>query len=127
MSGQATCHGIIIPALLQLTNYRITFCLTQVLFHTAGIVILTLLINATTIKYLLDTLGLSDISNARRLTMVTAIRRINEAKAKAMRLLKSDRFLADAHWDVVDRKTVIDNPFDSEDEEENNVCFPVCL
>ena len=91
---------------------------TQVLFHTAGIVVLTLLVNATTVRYLLDTLGLSDISNARRLTMVTAIRRITEAKGKAMRLLKSDRFLADAHWEVVDRKTVIENPFDSDQEDE---------
>lgn len=91
---------------------------TQVLFHTAGIVVLTLLVNATTVRYLLDTLGLSDISHARRLTMVTAIHRITDAKIKAMRLLKSDRFLADAHWDVVDRKTVIDNPFDSDGDDE---------
>ena len=88
------------------------------LFHTAGIVILTLLVNATTVSYLLDTLGLSDISNARRVTMTTAIRRITDAKVRALRLLKSDRFLADAHWEVVDRKTVIENPFDSDDEEE---------
>ncbi len=97
------------------------------LFHTAGIVILTLLVNATTVRYLLDTLGLSDISHARRLTMMTAIRRITEAKSKAIRLLKSDRFLADAHWDIVDRKTVIENPFDSDgDEEEVSVymCVP---
>ena len=93
----------------------------QVLFHTAGIVVLTLLVNATTVRFLLDTLGLSDISNARRLTVATAVRRINESKIKAMRILKSDRFLADAHWDVVDRKTVIENPFDSEDEEDEEV------
>ena len=94
---------------------------TQILFHAAGIVILTLLVNATTISHLLDALGMSDISHARRLTMMTAVRRITEAKAKAMRLLKSDRFLADAHWDVVDKKTVIENPFDS-DEEDDEVC-----
>ena len=80
--------------------------------------ILTLLVNATTVRYLLDTLGVSDISNARRLNMMTAIRRINETKAKTVRLLKSDRFLADAHWEVVDYKTHIDNPFDSGDEED---------
>ena len=98
----------------------------QVLFHAAGIVILTLLVNATTVRYLLDTLGLSDISNARRVTMMTAIRRIMEAKIKAIRLLKSDRFLADAHWDVVDSTTEIENPFDSDGEgEEVQHCTPI--
>ena len=42
---------------------------SQVLFHTAGIVMLTLLVNATTVKYLLKALGMSDISNATRVTM----------------------------------------------------------
>jgi sodium/hydrogen exchanger 10/11 len=97
------------------------------LFHTAGIVILTLLVNATTVRYLLDTLGLSDISNARRLTMTTAIRRITEAKVKSMRLLKSDRFLADAHWEIVDRKTEIENPFESGGEEEEVCTSYMCL
>lgn len=41
----------------------------QVLFHTAGIVMLTLVVNATTVKYLLKGLGMSDISNATRVTM----------------------------------------------------------
>ena len=85
--------------------------LKQVLFLTGGIVLLTLLINASTIRYLLDSLGLLDISNARRLTMATAICRINESKSKAIRLLKSDRFLVDAHWEVVQEKTIIENPF----------------
>lgn len=115
-------HGLRVSNTLKIvcfaSNYGISSHPAQVLFHTAGIVILTLLVNATTVRYLLDTLGLSDISNARRLTMVTAIRRITHAKNKAMRLLKSDRFLADAHWEVVDRRTVIENPFDSDDEDE---------
>ena len=49
--------------------------------------------------------------------MSIAIRRINDAKARAVRILKIDRFLADSHWEVVEEKTVIENPFDSDDEE----------
>lgn len=89
----------------------------QVLFHTAGIVILTLLVNATTVKYLLKALGMSDISNARRLTMATAVRRVRDAKMRAISMLKSDQFLADANWEIVERKTQIDDPYRGEFEE----------
>ena len=73
--------------------------------------ILTLLFNATTVSVLLKALGMSDISNARRLTVATAVRRINEAKQRAVSLLKSDRFLADAHWEIVEKKTTIEDPY----------------
>ena len=79
--------------------------------------ILTLLVNATTIKYLLKALGMSDISNARRLTMSTAVRRVREAKMRAVSMLKSDRFLADANWDIVEQKTEITDPYHSEYDE----------
>ena len=88
----------------------------QVLFHTAGIVVLTLLINASTVVYLLRALGMSDISNARRVTMATAVRRVNEAKHRAISMLKSDRFLADARWDIVDKKTDIEDPYRFQDD-----------
>ena len=88
----------------------------QVLFHTAGIVVLTLLINASTVVYLLRALGMSDVSNARRVTMATAVRRVNEAKHRALNMLKSDRFLADARWDIVDRKTIIEDPYRFHDD-----------
>ena len=79
--------------------------------------ILTLLINATTLKYLLKLLGMSDISIARRLTMATAVRRVLEAKTRAIGMLKSDRFLADSDWDIVERKTELSDPYSQEDEE----------
>ena len=81
------------------------------LFHTAGIVILTLLFNATTVSVLLKALGMSDISNARRLTVATAVKRINDAKQRAVSMLKSDRFLADAHWEIVEKNTTIEDPY----------------
>ena len=42
---------------------------TQILFHCAGIVMLTLIVNATSTKYLLKALGMSDVSHATRVTM----------------------------------------------------------
>ena len=80
--------------------------------------VLTLLVNATTIKYLLKALGMSDISNARRLTMSTAVRRVREAQQRAISMLRSDRFLADAHWELVEKTTVIDDPYCRDDSDD---------
>ena len=72
---------------------------------------LTLLINATTIKYFLDALGMSDISNARKITMATAVKRVRDAQSRAISMLKSDRFLADANWNMVERSTLVEDPY----------------
>ena len=48
--------------------------------------------------------------------MTTAVRRVNEAKQRAVGMLKSDRFLADANWDYVDKKTEIDDPYRFQDD-----------
>ena len=60
---------------------------------------------------------MSDISNARRLTVATAVRRINEARQRAISMLKSDRFLADAHWEIVEKKTMMEDPYHRNDDE----------
>lgn len=60
---------------------------------------------------------MSDISNARRLTVATAVRRINEAKQRAVSMLKSDRFLADAHWEIVEKRTLMEDPYHRNDDE----------
>ena len=52
-----------------------------------------------------------DISDARRKTMSTAVARVNEAKRRAISVLKSDRFLADANWDVVSKIAYIRDPY----------------
>ena len=40
-----------------------------------------------------------------------AVRRIREVKQRAIRLLKSDHFLADANWELVDKNTNIEDPY----------------
>ena len=114
---------------------------------------LTLIVNATTTKYLLAALGMSDISHATRVTMAQgrpphslgkctwvafsyffllllvfffifclvslslslslslAVRRVREAKQRAISMLKSDHFLADANWEIVENTTEIRDPY----------------
>ena len=81
--------------------------------------LLTLVVNGTTVTYLLDCLGLSDISNARQLTLITAVHHIEDTKLKAISVLKSDKFLADANWDIVAERTAIDLPIQDDDDDDN--------
>ncbi|KAI8489565.1 Sodium/hydrogen exchanger 10 [Branchiostoma belcheri] len=90
----------------------------KVLIHIAGIVFLTLLINATTIKVLLKLLGMSDISAPKRMTMYSAVRRVKDAQNRSFQMLKGDRFLADAEWNLVEKACEIQDPYKTKDEEE---------
>ena len=84
---------------------------TKFLFHTAGIVLLSLLINATSVKYLLRVLGMFDISVAKMHTMKTAVSMLRRDRRRSMNMLKSDKFLADSAWEVVEKNTRIRNPY----------------
>ena len=84
---------------------------SKFLFHTAGIVLLSLLINATSVKYLLRVLGMFDISVAKLHTMRTAVSMLRRDRRRSMNMLKADKFLADSAWEVVDKNTRIRNPY----------------
>lgn len=73
----------------------------QFLFYTAGIVTLTLLINATTIKALLNWLGLTSIAPAKQKMILNAKSYLRSASENSMEKLKSDRFLGRANWESV--------------------------
>ncbi|XP_022089278.1 sodium/hydrogen exchanger 10-like [Acanthaster planci] len=91
---------------------------SKVLFHTSGIVVLTLVINATTIQFLLKLLGMSDISIPKRLAMANAVKRIQEGQARTFAMLKADRFLADADWNIAVKAAEIQDPYKTLNEEE---------
>ncbi|CAH1258973.1 SLC9C1 [Branchiostoma lanceolatum] len=91
----------------------------KILIHVAGIVFLTLFINATTIKALLKLLGMSDISAPKRMTMYSAVRRVKDAQNRSFQMLKGDRFLADAEWNLVEKACEIQDPYKTKDEEVN--------
>ncbi|XP_055996016.1 sodium/hydrogen exchanger 10-like isoform X4 [Ostrea edulis] len=89
----------------------------RVLIHVSGVVFLTLLINATTCSTLLKVLGMSDISPAKKMSMANSLRFLEDMREKALNMLKSDRFLADADWDTVEKSCEIDDPYKTTEEE----------
>ena len=58
---------------------------------------------------------------------VSAVRRVREAKHRAISMLKSDHFLADANWEMVEKTTEIENPYKHLAESVPvSVCVCVC-
>lgn len=74
----------------------------QFLFFTAGIVTLTLLINASTIKYLVNYLGLTKISPAKAQMVNNARLYLHESTANQISRLKTDRFIKKSNWETVE-------------------------
>lgn len=73
----------------------------QFLFFTAGIVTLTLLINASTIKYLVNYLGLTKVSPAKALMLTNARQYLHESTHNQVDRLKTDRFIKKSNWKEV--------------------------
>ena len=71
----------------------------------------TLLVNATTMKKLLDKLGMSEISDSKKIAMANAVRQVQESNLRTLTMLKADRFLADADWDMAERDCEMGNPY----------------
>ncbi|CAG7640037.1 unnamed protein product [Allacma fusca] len=81
------------------------------LLQTAGIVFLTLVVNGTTTQALLDCLGATEISIGRIQDMNNAYKQVSGAQVRTIAVLKNDRFLADAKWELVEKYTTIENPY----------------
>ncbi len=73
----------------------------EVLSLTAGMVILYSLINATTIKAVVEKLGLTRIASAKMAMMENAKRYIHKSTENAIEKLKDDRFMSGANWNAV--------------------------
>lgn len=89
----------------------------QFLFLTAGIVMLTLLLNATTMKRLVNKLGLTKLSPAKKHMQLAAKEYLANSSVKAMSRLNRDRFLRKSDWDVVEKflpKKVIHTPIQAD-------------
>jgi hypothetical protein len=74
-------------------------------------VIFTLFVNATTIKKLLEILGMSEISDSKKIAMANAVKRVQDTTARTFKMLRTDRFLADAHWALAENVCQIQNPY----------------
>ncbi len=73
----------------------------QFLFLTAGIVTLTLLVNATTIKWLVRKLGMLDLSPSKIALVQSTDQYVIQSSEKNIERLKKDRFLKRAEWNKV--------------------------
>lgn len=73
----------------------------QFLFLIAGTVTLTLLVNATTIKFLVQKLGLLDLPPAKAMMLQNSSDYMRTSAENHMQSLKSERTLRKANWSVV--------------------------
>ncbi|XP_029438117.1 sodium/hydrogen exchanger 10-like [Rhinatrema bivittatum] len=83
----------------------------KILLHVAAVVLLTLLINSTTMRKMANMLGLSDISSSKRMAMYSAVQHIQESEINTLSMLKLDRFLAVADWNMVENAVMIEDPY----------------
>ena len=88
----------------------------QFLFLTAGLVILTLLINATTLKLVVNKLGLTNISPAKKLIQINAKKYLYNSSRNALEKTKTDRYLNKANWSAVE-EYLPTKPLENEGEE----------
>ncbi|XP_028170912.1 sodium/hydrogen exchanger 10-like [Ostrinia furnacalis] len=105
------------------------------IIQTAGLVLLSLLINATTMGKVLKMLGLAEISLAKKANMTNCVKRIMMTRDRCISMLKMDKFLADANWDLVQEGTTIKHPYqlqisgreeDSEDDTYMGYHYSTC-
>jgi len=73
----------------------------QFLFLTAGIVILTSLINATTVKIVVNKLGLTRVAPAKAQMMENVNKFLIQSSEHALDKIKEDRFMSGANWNQV--------------------------
>lgn len=59
------------------------------------------MVNATTMQKVLKILGLAEISLAKKANMTNCVKRIMLTRDRCISMLKMDKFLADANWDLV--------------------------
>lgn len=87
----------------------------KILIQVSGIVILTLLVNATTTNFLLRILGMNALSPWKQSNMVNAVRHLREVQKRSLQVHREDVFLTDADWKYVEQYTAIGNPFNPKD------------
>ncbi|XP_025044710.1 solute carrier family 9 member C1 [Pelodiscus sinensis] len=94
---------------------------SMILLHAGTASLMTLMINSTTVKKLVTTLGLCNITLPKRMAMYNAVQRIKEMEANTFSMLKLDRFLADANWTMTEEAIKIDYPYKFDIEEVSQI------
>ncbi len=100
----------------------------QILFLSAGIVVLTILVNGSSIRWLLKFLGLDSLPAAKQATVDRAEISINRELSQATETLSKDSLLARANWQQIRQefvKPVVEDPpsTDAHQDEDLLVAF----
>ncbi|OQR78208.1 sodium/hydrogen exchanger 7-like, partial [Tropilaelaps mercedesae] len=92
----------------------------KILIHVSGIVMLTLLVNATTTNMLLRVLGMNALSSWKRANMRNAVNLITDVQYRAVDVTKDDVFLGDADWTYVKNYIEINDPYEEKEIQESS-------
>ena len=94
-------------ALIVATNESLDIQLRdQVLFLTAGIVVLTIVVNGSSMRFVMAKLGLDKLPKAKQKTFAKVQHKISDEIAKVRESLKQDEHLQAVNWSMVDRNIV---------------------
>lgn len=94
---------------------------SKILFHIGGFVMLTLIINAPTVKLLISLLKLDEVSPLGKVVMKKAVAKLADEQQKTIRSLKANRFLSDSNWSMVEEATTILNPLSKVTKKRNKI------
>lgn len=61
---------------------------------------------------------MSEISDSKKVAMANAVKRLQDTTARTFKMLRTDRFLADAHWSLAENVCQIHNPYIADDVHE---------
>eukprot|EP00968_Pinguiococcus_pyrenoidosus_P025660 scaffold6610_cov245-Pinguiococcus_pyrenoidosus.AAC.4 len=81
----------------------------KILFHTAGIVVFTVVINGISIRSVLDALGMNVVSHERQLVLADAYKRVAECGRHQESLLRADALFTSAVWSEVRRYYLVED------------------
>ncbi|HON19605.1 MAG TPA: cation:proton antiporter, partial [Salinivirgaceae bacterium] len=89
-------------ALIVATNSKVPENVgNQILFFTAGIVLLTSFINATTTKAVVSLLGMTKISSSKAALLISNSKLLRQSSENTLEKLKNDRYMKGADWEIV--------------------------
>ena len=74
----------------------------EFLFLTSGVIMLTLIVNATTMKAFVKALGLTKVKPVKQLMMQEVNASVEQGVSRTVQKLRSNRYLRGVDWDVVE-------------------------
>ena len=112
-------------ALIVATNESLDIQLRdQVLFLTAGIVVLTIVVNGSSMRFVMAKCGLDKLPKAKQKTFAKVQHKISDEIAKVRESLKQDEHLKAVNWSVVDRNIVtVATPYKEEESIDTQVVY----